>query len=253
MKITLNVYKVKQIMSSEHGFDIEHEEEVTSVEFVWALMWFLVLDDPHHTVLVASNPKILDGCADVKDGDLYILDLLPKLDESFPKMTQIRATQYMYTKPDKTYVFRLKDDVDIKDLKYACAMDNIMRSPKTSSLEAIMKVLSDSEIIGRLGKLSKTDEAIKSKLFGFIHEINRLNFYLILQPAEVQWLLDRVIAYARETMHDEDIRRFIGMFEVLGYQFKYTTRDGWNVIGMDRDDKLRAEHLMRGETPPSLD
>ena len=118
---------------------------------------------------------------------------------------------------------------------------------KTLGSDSFLNAINDQNFAWDLGEKAATDRKLRDSLFSFVRLVNKGCFDIILHPSEVEWLLDAVICRARETMHDEDIKRFIGMFEGLGYQFKYTTRDGWSVISLPPKVKKRAEQLMRGE------
>ena len=114
-------------------------------------------------------------------------------------------------------------------------------------VNSFLNVINDQNFAWDLGEKAATDRKLRDSLFSFVRLVNKGCFDIILQPSEVEWLLDAVICRARETMHDEDIKRFVGMFEGLGYQFKYTTRDGWSVISLPPKVKKRVEQLMHGE------
>ena len=163
-------------------------------------------------------------------------------------------------KPNELVRIRCKSSVEIypdKEFNLMSLLNQIrdennkrkeQDSPKVQD-DVVRKVISDQNLAWDLGEKAATDSKLRDSLFSFVRLVNKGCFDIILQPSEVEWLLDAVICRARETMRDEDIKRFIGMFEGLGYQFKYTTRDGWSVISLPPKVKKRAEQLMHGEVP----
>ena len=117
---------------------------------------------------------------------------------------------------------------------------------------SILNVIRDQNLAMDIGEKAATDRELRDALFSFVRRVNKGCMDIILHPTEVEWLLDAVICRVRETMHDEDIKRFINMFEGLGYQFKYTTRGGWSVVYIPPKVKQRAEQLMHDEIPSEI-
>ena len=165
------------------------------------------------------------------------------------ELVRIRCKSSVEIYPDKEFnlISLLNQIRDENKANKEGTSPEVKKMLGSMQVDSFLNVINDQNFAWDLGEKAATDSKLRDSLSSFVRVVNKGCFDIILRPSEVEWLLDAVICRARETMHDEDIKRFIGMFEGLGYQFKYTTRDGWSVISLPPKVKKRAEQLMHGE------